>query len=66
MDIASLGLHITDRCNAKCLHCAFACGPSLRGSMGLEEAKHYLVDAKALDAEMVCITGGNRCFTQVR
>jgi len=58
MGITSLGLHITDRCNAKCLHCAFACGPNFRGHMRVEEARHYLVDAKALDAEIVCITGG--------
>lgn len=58
MDITSLGLHVTDRCNAECLHCAFACGPDSTGSMGLEEAKHYVVEAKALDAGIVCVTGG--------
>lgn len=58
MDITSLGLHITDRCNARCLHCAFGCGPEVEGCMGLEEAKKYVTDAKALDAEIVCITGG--------
>jgi hypothetical protein len=58
MNIASLGLHITDRCNAKCPHCAFGCGPELKGCMGLEEAKKYVSTAKALDTEIVCITGG--------
>ena len=58
MDTASLGLHITDRCNAKCLHCAFGCGPKIEGSMGLMEAMRYLADAKALDTDIVCITGG--------
>lgn len=58
MSITSLGLHITDRCNAKCLHCAFGCGPEIEGSMELEEAKYYVTDVKALDAEIVCITGG--------
>lgn len=58
MNITSLGLHITDCCNAKCLHCAFGCGPEIEGSMGLEEAKRYVTDAKALDTEIVCITGG--------
>lgn len=58
MNIASLGLHITDRCNAKCLHCAFSCSPESDISMGLREAKIYVADAKALDAEIVCITGG--------
>jgi hypothetical protein len=58
MNITSLGLHITDRCNAKCLHCAFGCGPDLKGCMGLEEAKKYVSEAKALGTEIVCITGG--------
>jgi len=58
MNIASLGLHITDRCNAKCLHCAFGCGPKIEGSMGLKEAKRYVADAKTLDTETVCISGG--------
>lgn len=58
MDITSLGLHITDRCNAKCLHCAFCCGPEIEGYMGPEEAKQYVTDANALGAEIICITGG--------
>jgi len=58
MDIASLGLHITDRCNARCLHCSFGCGPEIEGSMDSEEVIQYVTDAKALNAEIVCITGG--------
>lgn len=58
MDITSLGLHITDRCNAKCLHCAFFCSPEIKGCMELKEARKYITDAKALDAEIICITGG--------
>jgi len=58
MDIASLGLHITGRCNARCLHCAFGCGPEIEGSMGFKEAKQHVADAKALNTEIVCITGG--------
>jgi len=58
MRITSLGLHITDRCNARCLHCAFSCSPETKGYMRPNEAKRYLADAKALGAEIVCITGG--------
>jgi len=58
MNITSLGLHITDKCNAKCVHCAFGCGPEIEGSMKLEEAKRYVADAKELEFEIVCITGG--------
>jgi len=58
MNLTSLGLHITDRCNAKCLHCAFSCGPEIEGSIGLKEAKQHVMDAKELGAQIVCITGG--------
>lgn len=58
MNIVSLGLHITDRCNAGCLHCAFECGPESRVSMEIGEAKQHAAGAKALEAEIVCITGG--------
>jgi organic radical activating enzyme len=58
MDVTSLGLHITDSCNAKCLHCAFYCGPEISGYMRIEEAKQYVADANALGAEIICITGG--------
>jgi molybdenum cofactor biosynthesis enzyme MoaA len=58
MKITSLGLHITDHCNARCLHCAFGCGPEIEGSMEVEEAKRYVTDAGTLGAEIICITGG--------
>jgi molybdenum cofactor biosynthesis enzyme MoaA len=58
MNITSLGLHITDQCNARCIHCAFSSGPEIEDSMSLEEAKRFVTDAKALDTEIVCITGG--------
>jgi hypothetical protein len=51
-------LHVTDSCNAKCLHCAFNCGPGVEGCMQLEKSKGYVGEAKALDTEIVCITGG--------
>ena len=58
MDLTSLGLHITDRCNAKCVHCAFGCGPEIKGSMGLKEAKQHAMDGKELGTQILCITGG--------
>ena len=58
MNITSVGLHVTDRCNARCLHCAFGCGPNFKDPMGLKEAKRYVIDAKALDTRIVCISGG--------
>ncbi|MEM3696319.1 MAG: radical SAM protein [Candidatus Bathyarchaeia archaeon] len=58
VEITSLGLHITDCCNANCLHCAFFCGPEIKGCMNFKEAKKYVTDAKALNTEIICITGG--------
>lgn len=58
MQITSLGLHITDRCNARCLHRAFDCNPEIEGVMGLNAAKRYVIYVKELGAEIVCITGG--------
>jgi organic radical activating enzyme len=57
-NITSLGLHLTDSCNAKCPHCAFNCSPNIKGCMELEKAKSYASEAKALGTEIVCITGG--------
>jgi hypothetical protein len=54
----SLGLHITDRCNARCPHCAFNCSPEIEGCMELGKAKSYVSETEALDTEIVCITGG--------
>lgn len=58
MVVTSLGLHITDRCNARCLHCVFSCGPEIKGCMKLEEVRNYLQDARALGTEIICVTGG--------
>jgi len=56
--ITSLGLHVTDSCNAMCLHCAFNCSPEIEGCMELEKTKRYVNEAKTLGTEIVCITGG--------
>jgi MoaA/NifB/PqqE/SkfB family radical SAM enzyme len=58
MDIMSLGLHITDCCNARCLHCAFGCGSELEGSMRLKDARECVTAARALGADIACVTGG--------
>ncbi len=54
----SLGLHVTDRCNARCLHCAYNCGPDVEGKMKLADATRYVKEAVALDVQLVCISGG--------
>lgn len=56
MEILSLGLHVTDTCPISCQHCAYHCGPHVKGCMSLENALHYL---KTIDsAEVVSISGG--------
>lgn len=58
MQISGLGLHLTDRCNARCQHCAYHCGPRAKGVMGIGEACGYLHDVAGPSLELVCISGG--------
>jgi organic radical activating enzyme len=60
--IPSLGLHLTDQCDARCLHCAYHCGPHVGGVMGLEEAQEYLRTMTDQRLEMVAISGGEPCL----
>ncbi len=56
MEILSLGLHVTDTCTITCQHCAYNCGPKVKGCMSLEDGLHYL---RTIDsAEVVSISGG--------
>ncbi len=70
MRVRALGLHITYRCNARCQHCAYHCGPEARGVMKVSEAKKYLRQASKQDVDMLCISGGEpmlypRLVTQI-
>jgi len=56
--LISLGLHITDRCNARCKHCAYGCDPHTKGAMTLDEAREYLGQVAEHPVEVVCISGG--------
>lgn len=58
MDIRSLGIHVTDHCNASCQHCAYHCGPRAKGVMGLDDAMKYLHQIESRPPEVVCISGG--------
>ncbi len=62
MHIASLGLHLTDRCNARCQHCAYHCGPEAKGVMSLDHAKHYLHQVTGQSLQLVGISGGEPCL----
>jgi hypothetical protein len=56
--LISLGLHITDKCNAHCRHCAYGCRPDIKGAMTLDEARGYLRQVAEHPLEVVCISGG--------
>lgn len=62
MHISGLGLHLTDQCNARCEHCAYHCGPKVKGVMSLDDAKQYLHSAAHQSLELVCISGGEPCL----
>jgi hypothetical protein len=66
----ALGLHITDRWNARCQHCAYHCGPEAKGIIKFNEVKEYLRQASKQGIDMLCISGGEpmlfpRLVTQV-
>ncbi|MDI7277038.1 MAG: radical SAM protein [Anaerolineae bacterium] len=62
MGITGLGIHLTDRCNARCAHCAYHCGPGVRGAMSAAQASQYLRQAAAWPLEVVSISGGEPCL----
>lgn len=62
MYISVLGLHLTDQCNALCQHCAYHCGPKLKGVMSFDDARQYLHQVAGWSLELVCISGGEPCL----
>jgi hypothetical protein len=58
LHVTALGLHLTDRCNARCEHCAYHCGPQALGVMSADEAEGYIQQATEAGAEMLCMSGG--------
>ena len=52
-------IEITERCNVKCLHCYGEHSMSLTCDMSLSQIKQLLVDLKAIDVEVIEITGGD-------
>lgn len=62
MHVSSLGLHLTDQCNARCQHCAYHCGPEVNGVMSFDDARQYLHRVARQSLELVCISGGEPCL----
>lgn len=62
MYISGLGLHLTDQCNALCQHCAYHCGPKVKGVMSFDHARQYLHQVLGQSLELVCLSGGEPCL----
>lgn len=62
MRISGFGLHLTDRCNARCLHCAYHCAPGVNGIISFEQARSYLQEMADQPLELVSISGGEPCL----
>jgi MoaA/NifB/PqqE/SkfB family radical SAM enzyme len=53
-----IGLFLTERCNIKCSHCWFSCGPEKTEKISKTQAEDYIKQALDLGAQWVSFTGG--------
>jgi radical SAM protein with 4Fe4S-binding SPASM domain len=56
--LPKLDLNITNRCNFRCVHCAFDSGIVKMKELSIPELKKILEDTRALGGERIDITGG--------
>jgi len=54
----TLQIHVTKKCNLKCLHCYSSSGPEETEMLDIEELKLAVRDAKALGFGFVTLSGG--------
>jgi len=54
----TFSLFYTYRCNIKCAHCSFNCGPGRTEKMDVNEAKALLKAASSLGKRLVSLSGG--------
>ena len=57
-NLPKLDLNITNRCNFRCVHCAFDSGCTNIQEFSLEKIREILEDTKKLGGEKIDITGG--------
>ena len=50
--------HLTDRCNLSCRHCLFGASPGKRKSLGSDQLKKGIKEARALGCTLFYFTGG--------
>jgi MoaA/NifB/PqqE/SkfB family radical SAM enzyme len=58
MALPKLDLNVTNRCNFRCVHCAFDSGQKAMAELSLGKIKRILQDTKQLGGERIDITGG--------
>ena len=56
--LRTLQLHVTRRCNLRCLHCYSSSGPEARETLDPAALKALLQDARALGYNFVTLSGG--------
>lgn len=56
--LPKLDLNVTNRCNYRCVHCAFDSGVTEMSELSLDELGKILRDTKDLGGERIDITGG--------
>lgn len=62
--LPKLDLNITNRCNFRCVHCAFDSGMCRMNEMSVAELEKILADTKELGGERIDITGGEPAIRQ--
>lgn len=56
--LEELDLHITNRCNMRCIHCCYSSGELSMDEMSLDDIEQLILDAKSLGAKHLDIFGG--------
>lgn len=56
--LPKLDLNITNRCNFRCIHCAFDSGKKQIKEFSTQKIKQILKDTKKLGGKKIDITGG--------
>lgn len=56
--LPKLDLNVTNRCNFRCVHCAFDSGIKAMNELSIKELEKILKDTKELGGEKIDITGG--------
>lgn len=56
--LEGLDLHVTNRCNMRCIHCCYSSGEKVMDELTLENIKKVMQDVKTLGVQHIDIFGG--------